>query len=512
MGNLTYFTADDGIAGRELWKTDGTVAGTQRVADIFVGATGSNPSNLIVVTAEPGVHTLFFIAQEDNQGRQLFKLENTANAIPWRLTYISNSLTYGSVSNLTDVNGRLHFTAPGTGLPNLPMCIYRVSISRLSAIPISGTNFAGNLVAMGSTLFFTVGLESEPGAPALCKFVNNALFTIRIFPLIPNGEYPIPQQLTVIGTRLFFTAADASRGRELWVTNAAATTASRISDIIAGTGSAGIKNMVNFNGVLHFTAASGLSTGDRIFKTNAGLTDVVTTGGNMQNANNLAAAGTQLFFTMSPQIGGPQLCRLLGAGTVLLQTFPLIPGGEYPIPQKLTPVGNGIFFTAASANEGRELWKSNGSTTQLVSDIRAGLGNANILEIRLSGQDLFLSANDLTAGQEPWRLANATALQGDGTDERTEISETIVTPASVALEIKVYPNPAVNFVNVDLPQNDLTGTLSILSASGQTVRSMQSSEGQTSIQMDVQDLPKGVYLVRWVQSDEQVVLKKLLVQ
>ena len=85
-------------------------------------------------------------------------------------------------------------------------------------------------------------------------------------------------------------------------------------------------------------------------------------------------------------------------------------------------------------------------------------------------------------------------------------------PTSEVPEIKVYPNPAANFVNVDLPENDLTGTLSILFASGQLVRSVQSTEGETSVHMDLQDLQKGVYMVRWVQSDEQVVVKKLVVQ
>jgi len=65
---------------------------------------------------------------------------------------------------------------------------------------------------------------------------------------------------------------------------------------------------------------------------------------------------------------------------------------------------------------------------------------------------------------------------------------------------------------VDLPENEMTGTLSILSASGQLVRSVQSSKGETSVQIDIQDLQKGVYMVRWVQSDEQVVVKKLMVQ
>ena len=58
----------------------------------------------------------------------------------------------------------------------------------------------------------------------------------------------------------------------------------------------------------------------------------------------------------------------------------------------------------------------------------------------------------------------------------------------------------------------MKGTLSIISASGQLVRSVQSSGGETSLQMDVRDLPKGIYLVRWVQTDDRVVVRKLVVQ
>src|SRR5437879_1125330 len=42
VGNATYFVANDGH-GTELWKSDGTAAGTVLVKDINLGAAGSFP-------------------------------------------------------------------------------------------------------------------------------------------------------------------------------------------------------------------------------------------------------------------------------------------------------------------------------------------------------------------------------------------------------------------------------------------------------------------------------------
>ena len=41
VGNTLYFAADDGSSGYELWKSDGTTAGTVRVADLYPGSSGS---------------------------------------------------------------------------------------------------------------------------------------------------------------------------------------------------------------------------------------------------------------------------------------------------------------------------------------------------------------------------------------------------------------------------------------------------------------------------------------
>ena len=43
LGGRVYFTAEDGSAGYELWSSDGTPAGTRRVADLNPGPDASYP-------------------------------------------------------------------------------------------------------------------------------------------------------------------------------------------------------------------------------------------------------------------------------------------------------------------------------------------------------------------------------------------------------------------------------------------------------------------------------------
>ena len=46
VGNTLFFHAKDGVNGQELWKSDGTAAGTVLVKDIFPGLSGPSPSSL----------------------------------------------------------------------------------------------------------------------------------------------------------------------------------------------------------------------------------------------------------------------------------------------------------------------------------------------------------------------------------------------------------------------------------------------------------------------------------
>src|SRR4051812_34985018 len=48
MAGILYFGGSDPAHGRELWRSDGTEAGTWRVSDLRPGPGGSNPTSLTV--------------------------------------------------------------------------------------------------------------------------------------------------------------------------------------------------------------------------------------------------------------------------------------------------------------------------------------------------------------------------------------------------------------------------------------------------------------------------------
>src|SRR5262245_19489238 len=73
LGDLAVFATYDPVHGVELWKSDGTAAGTRLLADICPGVCPSQPAPLTVVGS-----TVFFGADDGVHGRALWKSDGTA--------------------------------------------------------------------------------------------------------------------------------------------------------------------------------------------------------------------------------------------------------------------------------------------------------------------------------------------------------------------------------------------------------------------------------------------------
>ena len=71
-GSTAYFSADDGVHGDELWKTDGTADGTVLVKDLVPGAVGGVPDSFIAFNG-----ATYFLAQNKNNDQQLWRTDGT---------------------------------------------------------------------------------------------------------------------------------------------------------------------------------------------------------------------------------------------------------------------------------------------------------------------------------------------------------------------------------------------------------------------------------------------------
>src|SRR5262245_57599686 len=224
-----FFTANDGVHGKELWKSDGTTVGTVLVKDIRPGSRGSYPFNLTVIGS-----TLFFTANDGVHGAELWKSDGTTAG-----TVLVKDINPGSASsypqNHTVVNGTLFFSANdgthgtelwksnGTAAGTVLVKDIRPGSSPYG-FPFS--SHPRDLTAVGDALFFSA--DDGVNGRELWKSDGTAAGTVLVKDIRPGSSpygYPYgsdPQHLTAVGGTLFFAANDGTHGTELWKSNGTA--------------------------------------------------------------------------------------------------------------------------------------------------------------------------------------------------------------------------------------------------------------------------------------------------
>src|SRR6266853_1734002 len=126
FNNALYFSASDGSTGVELWKTDGTEGGTERVKDIAPGV-GSIGGILEPLSSSPSGFTVFnnalyFSADDGVSGRELWKTDGTEGGTA--LVKDINPTADSSPSGLKVFGNALYFSADdgATGRRNTRRC------------------------------------------------------------------------------------------------------------------------------------------------------------------------------------------------------------------------------------------------------------------------------------------------------------------------------------------------------------------------------------------------------
>ena len=255
-GSTAYFFADDGINGRELWKTNGTAAGTVLVKDVRTGAASSNPSQLVNVDG-----LMYFLADDGVHGVEIWQSDGTSAG-----TSLVADMDLYWLDQLTSAGGKLYFTAIGE-----IWCRSTPTSAPFMLKDIGENNWGGDptsLTAVGSTLFFTAvyanGTEGVGLGRELWKTDGTSAGTVLVKDIvnIPVSGYNSfqwssnPTNLVNNNGTLYFTANDMIRGQELWRSDGTSAGTTLFYDFTGDAGSSHPENLTVINNRIYLTAVT----------------------------------------------------------------------------------------------------------------------------------------------------------------------------------------------------------------------------------------------------------------
>jgi ELWxxDGT repeat protein len=392
VGNWSILFAQGATGGYELWKSDGTAAGTTMIKDIVPGPGGSYPYNFTDVN-----RTLFFtVGDEPSEYGQLWKSNGTEAG-----TVLVKDVG-GKITEPINVMGTLFFSVTGapevTGLwKSDGTSAGTIRVKALEHITKFQDFAAENLTNVRGTLFFTA-VTSTSGAE-LWRSDGTDTGTVMIRDLTPgfsssSPTTPLtsaPLDLTEVNGSLFFSAFTSEFGAELYKSDGTFDGTVLVKDINPGASGSEPAGLTNVNGALFFRANNGTS-GMELFRSDGSsggtvlvrdLFPGVDSAGEPNSGSpiHMTNVNGTLFFSARDTSSNFRLFRSGGtsATTVPVNSEPV--SGRDPTLEPINLInGNGtLYYIADDAGGTPRLHASNGTLagTKIVSSTLAA-GNPNL--------------------------------------------------------------------------------------------------------------------------------------
>lgn len=474
IGNILFFTIDPFSKGEQLWKTDSTKQGTELLTNVAVEREYMNPRREAYITTNK---FLFFVSRDG----ELWRSDGTRKGT-FRLKDINPGVYSAKIQSLTKVGNTIYFTATNGSLGRELWKTDGTSAGTLlvkDIMPGVDGSSPTDLIAVGSRLYFIAEISRR--SLGYNRRSDDRVDNIRtlwfsdgsedntkpiIIPDEPSLEGYGIENLTAIGTTLYFSSRAESYGEEIWKVDELSSQAEVVSDILpsqtimggSGYGHLRVLNKTLFfidyennlwrtNGTISTTVSlrsfDGIAApynefasmaigdtyyfvaetkqfGEELWKTDGTvggtlLVKDINPGSYGSSPKELTKVSNILYFTAENGTFGRELWRTDGTeeGTKLVKD--IYPGGDSYVdywPKYLTPVGNFLYFTARYKNVKRQLWKTDGTPkgTVLVSPLPGGLPGFDPWFLMPAGSKLYFSARgDDRTGRELWAVSTACA-------------------------------------------------------------------------------------------------------
>jgi ELWxxDGT repeat protein len=384
FNNKLYFTADDGVHGRELRVYDG-INPSSLVADLVPGTGSSDIDNLSVFKGK-----LYFTAHDETHGNECWVYDG--NDMPARVAAVNQGWQNLKTGPFTVINDKAYFNA-NDGIHGGELWVYD-GINPPSMVleirdgPIGSSTSA--MLAYNNKLYFTADDGNSGSELWVYDGTNLPHMTSDI---LAGAGSSYPQYLTGFNGKVYFGADDGIHGRELWSYDGinTATMVTDIANVPLGSNPHGI---LEYNDMLYFSIDTvvyhydGLNTPEPIY--------------NMQ-----FGSSPYTIFNGIPYFAGIDL-----ENGEAIWSF----NGEYPPsrvaginseyfhsgPDYLTVFQDKLFFVANDGIVGNELFVWDGSNpVSLVDDIRKCSSGSNPEIADILNNEMYILTNG-NSGRDLW--------------------------------------------------------------------------------------------------------------